>query len=64
MDFRRGTDILGYGYNSGGIALNYDGTIAVIGDYTWSSFHGRAAVFQRRDDKLSHHDFSYKKKSC
>ena len=45
----RNTDILNYGYSSGGIALNYEGTIAVIGDYAWSTFEGRAAVFQWRD---------------
>ena len=50
---QRGADILGYGYG-GGIALNYDGTIAIVGDLFWDSdtaIHiGRAAVFQWRDD--------------
>jgi len=48
---QRGTDISDYGYESG-IALNYDGTIAIVGDYSWPSLNyiGRAAVFQWRDD--------------
>ncbi len=49
---QRGTDILGYGYYSG-IAMNYDGTIAIVGDYAWpnSTRIGRAAVFQLTDNK-------------
>ena len=47
---QRGTDILGYGYWSG-IGLNYDGTIAIIGDYAWPNFNyiGRIGVFQWKD---------------
>ena len=47
---QRGADISGYGYESG-IALNYDGSIAIVGDRYWNSDNtGRAAVFQWRDD--------------
>jgi len=45
----RGTAISNYGYQSG-IALNYAGNIAAIGDQVWSSYTGRAAVFQWKDD--------------
>ena len=50
---QRGADISGYGQYSG-IALNFDGTIVLVGDAFWDSDTatgiGRAAVFQWRDD--------------
>jgi len=46
---QRGADIPDYGYFSG-IALNYDGSIVIVGDRNWSpdtaTNIGRAAVFQ------------------
>jgi len=49
---QRGADISGYGRSSG-IALNYNGSIAIVGDHRWGSNTvwniGRAGVFQWRD---------------
>ena len=49
---QRGTDISGYGQYSG-IALNFDGSIVIVGDAYWDSDTatniGRAAVVQWRD---------------
>ena len=52
---QRGTDTLSYG-KAGGISLNYNGTIAIVGDAHWDSrtVAGRAVVagvFQWKDDK-------------
>jgi len=44
-----GSPINGYGTWRSGIALNYDGTIAAIGDRAWSSSRGRFGVFQWTD---------------
>ena len=44
---QRGTDISGY---TSGIALNYAGTIVIVGDSNWSSNTGRTGVFQWKDD--------------
>ena len=54
---QRGTDIFGYGFDSG-IDLNYNGTVVIVGDHYWSSDDGninggsigRAAVFQWRGE--------------
>jgi len=46
---QRGIDITGYGFSSG-IALNYNGTIVIVGDYFWDSKRGRAAVYQWKDN--------------
>ena len=46
---QRGSPINGYGRWRSGIALNYDGTIAAIGDRAWSLSRGRFGVFQWRD---------------
>ena len=49
---RRGSDFSGYGRHQSGIALNYDGTTVIIGDRNWPNNldHGRAGVFQWKDD--------------
>jgi len=46
---KRGRDISSY---DGGIALNYDGSIVTVGEYSWPSraHIGRAAVFQWKDN--------------
>jgi len=44
---QRGADISGY---TSGIALNYAGTIVIVGDSSWCSNTGRAGVFQWKDD--------------
>ena len=44
---QRGAVISGYG---DGIALNYDGSIVIVGDRNWPSNTGRASVFQWKND--------------
>ncbi len=39
----------GYGEGDSGIALNYGGTIAALGQYYWDDNRGRVGVFQWRD---------------
>jgi len=46
----RGPTLNDYGGYWSDIALNYNGTIAAIGDSTWSSNRGRMGVFQWRDE--------------
>ena len=43
---QRGSIFFDYGTWESGIALNYDGTIAAIGDRRWSTYTGRVSVFQ------------------
>jgi len=43
---QRGSIFFDYGTWESGIALNYDGTIAAIGDRSWSTSTGRVGVFQ------------------
>jgi len=43
---QRGSIFFDYGTWESGIALNYDGTIAAIGDRRWSTNTGRVGVFQ------------------
>ena len=43
---QRGSAFNGFGSHWSGIALNYNGTIAAIGDRYWSSRRGRVGVFQ------------------
>ena len=47
---QRGSTFSGYGYVSG-IALNYNGTIAAIGQRNWATSRGRVGVFQLTDAK-------------
>ena len=43
---QQGPTFAGYGGIWSGIALNYQGTIAAIGDRSWSSTSGRVGAFQ------------------
>ena len=43
---QRGVDITSYARHDGGIAMNYDGTIVIVGRRSWSSFRGLTGVYQ------------------
>jgi len=47
---QRGVDITSYARHDGGIALNYDGTIVILGRRSWSSFRGLTGVYQWKFD--------------
>jgi len=47
---QKGSAFTDYGRYRSGIALNYFGTIVIIGDRNWSSGRGRVGVFQWKDD--------------
>lgn len=46
---QRGSDFTVYGFK-GGIALNYNGGIVIIGDSSYSPYRDRAGVFQWKDE--------------